>query len=186
MIKKLLTNIRRVSKMAEKKPSPKKPVVVRKITKVTRPMRKSVVKNPSAPKATGSGTTVKPITKSETFMKKGKAKGSNAGGAKGAAVPKGPTWPSSVPDKYKTKRGSLLSYMDEQTLRKKGYQSEEGKAKTREQMRSTQSKTGKPSGKMAPKKAAPAPKQKQKPRIFVGRGGGMRGGVSGTLDSQIK
>lgn len=172
--------------MAEKKPSPKKPVVVRKITKVTRPMRKSVVKNPSAPKATGSGTTVKPITKSETFMKKGKAKGSNAGGAKGAAVPKGPTWPSSVPDKYKTKRGSLLSYMDEQTLKKKGYQSEEGKAKTREQMRSTQSKTGKPSGKMAPKKKA-EPKPKPKRRIFVGRGGGMRGGAGGGgLFDQIK
>jgi hypothetical protein len=30
------------------------------------------------------------------------------------------------------------------------------------------------------------PKQKQKPRIFVGRGGGMRGGIAGSLDSQIK
>lgn len=172
--------------MAEKKPSPKKPVVVRKITKVTKPMTKPAVKNPSAPTGTGSGTSVKPITKSETFMKKGKAKGSNAGGAKGAAVPKGPTWPSSVPDKYKTKRGSLLSYMDEQTLKKKGYQSEEGKAKTKEQMRSTQSKTGKPSGKMAPKKTAPAPKPKPKRKLFIGRGGGMRGGVAGSLDSQIK
>lgn len=166
--------------MAEKKPSPKKPVVVRKITKVTRPMRKSVVKNPSAPKGAGSGTSVKPITKSETFMKKGKAKGMNSGGAKGAAIPKGGKFPSSVPEKYTTKRGSLLSYMDQQTFKSKGYESDDSKAKTKKQMASTQSKSGKPSGKITPKKKAEAPKkQAPKRRFFSGRGGGMRGGAGG-------
>ena len=164
--------------MAEKKPSPKKPTVVRKITKVKKPMTKPAVKNPSAPRGTGSGTSVKVITPSETFMKKGKAKGMNSGGAKGATVPKGPKFPSSVPEKYTTKRGSLLSYMDQQTFKSKGYESDDSKAKTKKQMASTQSKSGKPSGKITPKKKTP-PAPKPKRRIFTGRGGSMRGGSMG-------
>jgi hypothetical protein len=165
--------------MAEKKPGAKKPRPVVQITKVKKPMRKSVVRNPNAPKATGSGTTVKPITKSETFMKKGKAKGMNSGSAKNSSVPKGPKFPSSVPEKYKTPRRDALSWMDEQRFKKYGYQSDEGKAKTKKAMQSVQSGK-KPSQKIAPKKSTPAPKKKTpKRRLFVGRGGGMRGGAGG-------
>jgi hypothetical protein len=164
--------------MAEKKPGAKKPRPVVQITKVKKPMRKSVVRNPNAPKATGSGTTVKPITKSETFMKKGKAKGMNSGSAKNSAVPKGPKFPSSVPEKYKTPRRDALSWMDEQRFKKYGYQSDEGKAKTKKAMQSIQSGK-KPSQKIAPKKSAPAPKKSTpKRRIFVGRGG-RGGGIFG-------
>jgi hypothetical protein len=52
---------------------------VRKITKVTKPMSKSVARNPDAPKPVGSGTSVKVMTKSETAIKKGQAKGVNTG-----------------------------------------------------------------------------------------------------------
>lgn len=165
--------------MAEKKPGAKKPRPVTQITKVTKPMKKSVVRNPSAPKGTGSGTTVKPITKSETFMKKGKAKGSNAGSVKGATVPKGPKFPASVPEKYKTKPPAYgLRYMDEQTFKRYGYQSDESKAKTKKAAQSTQA--GKKPSKVTPKKKAEAPKKATpKRRFFSGRGGGMRGGMGG-------
>ena len=46
-------------------------------------IKKSAVKNPKAPKATGSGTSVKVITKSETAMKKGTAGRNRSGGKSG-------------------------------------------------------------------------------------------------------
>ena len=46
-------------------------------------IKKSAVKNPKAPKAIGSGTSVKVITKSETAMKKGTAGRNRSGGTAG-------------------------------------------------------------------------------------------------------
>lgn len=136
--------------MAEKKPSPKKPTVVRKITKVTKPMTKSAVKNPSAPRGTGSGTSVKVITPSETFMKKGKAKGMN-------------TPPGAKTKNYKSSNVDKM-IANSQTLLKRGTP--------------PANKGGKPSQVTPPKKKTP-PAPKQKRRIFTGRGGSMRGGSMG-------
>ena len=56
----------------------KNPVV--KITKVTKPLKKAAVKNPSAPSASGPrGGGVRVITKSETAMKKDKARSARTG-----------------------------------------------------------------------------------------------------------
>ena len=57
----------------KRKPNPVVKVVPKK------PLTKSTVKNPSAPKTTGSGTSVKVITKNETFMKKAKAASAKTG-----------------------------------------------------------------------------------------------------------
>lgn len=160
----------------------KKPVV--KVTKVTKPMKKSAVTNPFAPKGMGSGALpglVRPITKSETFMKKGKAKGMNTRPAAiNSSVPKGAKFPSSVPEKYKTKPKSALSYMDEQRLTKRGYESDASKAKTKKQAASSNPKGTKSNQGVKPKKKTPpAPKPTTpKSRFFGGRGmgGGMLGG----------
>lgn len=57
----------------KRKPNPVVKVAPKK------PLTKSTVKNPNAPKGTGSGTSVKVITKSETFMKKAKAASAKTG-----------------------------------------------------------------------------------------------------------
>ena len=106
--------------MAEKKPSPKKPTTVRKITKVTKPMTKSAVKNPKAPKATGSGTSVKIITKSETAMKKDKVRSAKTG-----TLPLTRTVTDSMKTSgkksYKASRGDQKLIDGTQQIGKKGY-----------------------------------------------------------------
>ena len=164
---------------------------VRKITKVTKPLTKSTVRNPDAPKGTGSGTSVKVITKSETFMKKNKARRDRTGMGRpqnASSFSKGKTVPSGPSTKYTYNRSAAENQTVKGTSARYGSSFAELRERDRA-LRSTQSKGGKPSQKITPKKKAapaPAPASKQKRRIFVGRGGGMRGGVSGTLDSQIK
>jgi hypothetical protein len=165
---------------------------VRKITKVTKPLTKSTVRNPDAPKGTGSGTSVKVITKNETFMKKDKARRDRTGMgrpqnassfSKGKTVPSGPS-----ATKYKSDRSKTADQTVRGTSARYGASFAELR-KRDEMMRSAAGAKGSKPTKVTPKKKAapaPAPASKQKRRIFAGRGGGMRGGVAGSLDSQIK
>jgi hypothetical protein len=140
-------------------------------------LKKSAVRNPSAPKPVGSGTKVTLLTKSESAMKRDKAAGRNRSGQSMSGKSGTST------KNYKTKlsdsrakseqrvkgtpdRGSMSSFND---LKKRD-----------EMMRSAAGgKGGKPT-KVTPKKKAEAPKkQAPKRRFFSGRGGGMRGGAGG-------
>jgi hypothetical protein len=144
-------------------------------------VKKSAVKNPSAPKPAGSGTSVKVITKSETAMKKGTA-GRNRSGIKS-----GGTELDYRRGMYITGPGKSTKYVTGQDNSLKGVPLKYDALKAQDKkMKSTQSSSGKPSQKITPKKKAVAPKPKPKRRLYIGRGGGMRGGVGGTLDSQIK
>jgi hypothetical protein len=169
---------------------------VTKIVKVTKPLTKSVVRNPDAPKSSmpASGL-VKPITKSEGFMKRDKARRDRSGigrpqnsgsYSKVTTVPRGPSTLAGfrVDDsakKYKAdKVGSANQIVKKSAAPKRD--ANFNQLKTRDsQMRSTQSGT-KPSQKITPKKpATPAPKKTTpKSRFFGGRGmrggGGMGGG----------
>lgn len=154
----------------------KNPVV--KITKVTKPLKKAVVRNPSAPTAAGPrGGGVRVITKSETFMKKDKARSARTG-----TLPLTKT----VTDSMKTSG-------------KKSYKASTGNQKLidntqafrgRQPRGPVNPKGANKSKGVTPKKKAEAPKSTQKPkrRLFTGRGGGMRGGVGGGGDmfGQIK
>jgi len=163
---------------------------VRKITKVTKPLTKSTVRNPDAPKGTGSGTSVKVITKSETFMKKDKARRDRTGMGRpqnASSFSKGKTVPSGPSTKYTSDRSKAADQTVRGTSARRGSTFAELRERDRA-LQSTQSKGGKPSQKITPKKKTePKPKPKPKRRIFVGRGGGMRGGAGGGgLFDQIK
>lgn len=154
---------------------------VRKITKVTKPMTKSVVRNPDAPKPVGAGAprgAVRVITPSETFMKKSKARRDRSGVgrpqnassfSKGRTVPPGP---NSASTKYKSDRGAS----SEQYLKGVGTYPPTfaSRKEEKKKMSSTQSKGAKSNQGVKPKKATP-PAPKPKPKRF-GRGGGLRGG----------
>ena len=157
----------------------KNPVV--KITKVTKPFRKPTVKNPTAPTAAGPrGGGVRVITKSETAMKKDKARSARTG-----TLPLTKTVTDSMKTSgkksYKASTGNQKLIEGTQQIGKRGYT-----GLTAAEKKALTAKGGKPS-KVAPKKKTEAPKQaKPKRRIFVGRGGGMRGGAGGGLFDQIK
>lgn len=142
-------------------------------------VKKSAVRNPSAPKPVGSGTSITVLNKGESAMKRGQA-GRNRSGK---PMPSKSSYKNKLSDsrakseqrvKGTPDRGSMSSFND---LKKRD-----------EMMRSAAGGKGNKPTKVTPKKKAEAPKPtvKQKRRIFVGRGGGMRGGVAGSLDSQIK
>jgi len=150
--------------------TPKKPVV--KITKVTRPLKKAAVKNPSAPSASAPrGGGVRVITKSETFMKKDKARRDRSGiGRPQNASAFKKTDAQSKPMKKSTGNQKLIE--GTQYLNSKGYTELKPGEKA-----AANTKGGKPT-KVTPKKSTPAPKKSTpKRRIFGGRGGG--GGLFG-------
>jgi hypothetical protein len=79
-----------------------------KVTKITgskRALAKGVVRNPDAPKPAPTSGAVKPITKSETFMKKGNAKDMNKPTGKGG-VPVGRG--GVTPKKYKESQSDKI------------------------------------------------------------------------------
>jgi hypothetical protein len=142
-------------------------------------VKKSAVRNPSAPKPVGSGTSITVLNKGESAMKRGQA-GRNRSGK---PMPSKSSYKNKLSDsrakseqrvKGTPDRGAMSSFND---LKRRD-----------EMMRSAAGGKGsKPSQKITPKKKAEAPSSsKPKRRIFAGRGGGMRGGVAGSLDSQIK
>jgi len=152
----------------------KNPVV--KVTKVTRPLKKATVKNPSAPSAaTPRGGGVRVITKSETFMKKDKARRTRTG-----TLPLYKTVTDSMKTSgkksYKPSTGNQKLIDATQYIRSKGYTS-----LTAAEKQAANVKGNKPT-KVTPKKKAEAPKKPApKRRFFTGRGGGMRGGSGGGL-----
>lgn len=144
-------------------------------------LKKSVVRNPDAPKPVGSGTSITILSKGESGMKRGQA-GRNRSGQSmsGKSSYKTKLSDSRAKSEQRVKntpdRGSMSSFND---LKKRD-----------EMMRSAAGgKGGKPSQKITPKKKAEAPKKKApKRRLYIGRGGGMRGGIGGGGDmiGQIK
>jgi hypothetical protein len=153
----------------------KNPVV--KITKVTKPLKKAVVRNPSAPTAAGPrGGGVRVITKSETFMKKDKARRDRTGVGRpqNASAFKKSSAQDKMPPARRTETQRLID----------GTQSFRGR-----QPRGPVNEKGNKPTKVTPKKKAEAPKKKApKRRLYIGRGGGMRGGIGGGGDmiGQIK
>jgi hypothetical protein len=150
----------------------KNPVV--KITKVTRPLKKATVKNPSAPSAAAPrGGGVRVITKSETFMKKDKARSAKTG-----SLPLTKT----VTDSMKTS-GKKSYKSDPKTV---SGQAILNNPKGSNVQKMVPNKGNKPT-KITPKKKAEAPKKAApKRRLFVGRGRGGGGdellrGVTGDL-----
>ena len=143
----------------------KNPVV--KITKVTKPFKKATVKNPSAPTAAGPrGGGVRVITKSETFMKKDKARRDRTGVGRpqnASAFKK-----SSAQDKMPPARRTETQKLIDNTQSFRG-----------RQPRGPVNEKGNKPTKVTPNKKAEAPKPKPKRKLFVGRGGGMRGGSGG-------
>ena len=152
----------------------KNPVV--KVTKVTRPLKKATVRNPSAPSAAAPrGGGVRVITKSESFMKKDKARRTRTG-----TLPLYKTVTDSMKTSgkksYKPSTGNQKLIDATQYIRSKGYTS-----LTAAEKQAASAKGNKPT-KVTPKKKAEAPKKPApKRRFFTGRGGGMRGGSGGGL-----
>jgi hypothetical protein len=149
-------------------------------------VKKSAVRNPSAPKPVGSGTSVTLLNKGESAMKRAKAAGRDRSGnsASGKATTPTKNYKTSLSQsvtkaeqrvKNTPDRGSMSSFND---LKKRD-----------EMMRSAAGGKSKKSSGVTPKKKAEAPKSaKPKRKLFMGRGGGMRGGVGGGGDmfGQIK
>jgi hypothetical protein len=136
-------------------------------------VKKSAVRNPSAPKPVGSGTSVTLLNKAESVMKRDKAAGRNRSGQ---SMNK-----SKSPNKsYKTKFSDSLTNTEQRVkgTPDRGSMSSYNDLKARDaMMRSAAGGKGqKTSGMTPPKKTPPTPKRKG--RIFVGRGGagGMGGG----------
>lgn len=140
------------------------------------PLKKAAVKNPSAPTAAGPrGSGVRVITKTESFMKKDKARSARLG-----TLPLTKTVTDSMKTSgkksYKPSRGDQKLIDASQYIRSKGYTS-----LTAAERAAANEKRNKPT-KITPKKKAEAPKKPAPTRrFFTGRGGGMRGGSGGGL-----
>lgn len=150
--------------------STKKTIVVSPKGRLTKP----VVRNPSAPTAAGPrGGGVRVLTKSESALKKDKARVARTG-----QLPITRTVTDSMKTSgkksYKASTGNQKLYEGTQSIGSKGYTPLKPGEKS-----AGNTKGGKPS-KVTPKKKAEAPKkQAPKRRFFSGRGGGMRGGAGG-------
>ena len=146
----------------------KNPVV--KITKVTKPLKKAAVKNPSAPSASGPrGGGVRVITKSESAMKKDKVRSAKTG-----TLPLTRTVTDSMKTSgkksYKASRGDQKLIDGTQQIGKKGYTplTAAEKRAANEKMKSK--------GVTPPKKKTPpAPAPKRRPGLRGFGGGGMFG-----------
>ena len=165
---------------------------VRVITGTKRALTKSVVRNPDAPKGVGSGAasgSVRVITKSESMLKREKAmrertgygRSMNASAySKTTTVPRGPKTLAGykIDDSAKYKADRPGSAKQSVAGTNVGYGATLANVKRRdEKMRSATGKGNKPT-KITPKKKAEAPKKAApKRRLFVGRGGGGRGGM---------
>jgi len=119
---------------------------------------------------------VKVITKSETAMKKGKLKGSNASGSKSAAVPKGG---AARPEKYKPTKLSE-KVLNQQYLKSRGFLDVRPSDK-----KAANTKGGKSSS-VAPKTKTPATPPKPKGRSGRGMGGLGFGGSGGMFGRKNK
>lgn len=151
----------------------KNPVV--KITKVTKPLKKATVKNPSAPSASAPrGGGVRVITKTESAIRRDKARVAKTG-----QLPITRTITDSKKSGKKSypKRGEFQKLYDsDQTLTKKGYVplTAAEKRAANEKMKSK--------GVTPPKKKTPPASKPPKKSVlskFRGRGGGV-GGVGGS------
>lgn len=138
------------------------------------PLKKSAVRNPDAPKSMGAAAprgAVRVITKSETAMKKDKARSARTG-----TLPLNRTVTDSMKTSgkksYKPSTGNQKLIEGTQQIGKRGYT-----GLTAAEKKALTTKGGKPS-KVAPKKAE-APKTTTKRRIFIGRGRGGGGGLFG-------
>jgi hypothetical protein len=156
---------------------PKKPVVM--ITKAKKPLTKSTVKNPSAPSAAAPrGGGVRVITKSETFMKKDKARRTRTG-----TLPLYKTVTDSMKTSgkksYKPSTGNQKLIEGTQQIAKKGYI-----GLTAAEKKAINPKGGKPS-KVTPKKNTP-PAPKPKGRSGRGMGGLGFGGGGGMFGRKNK
>jgi hypothetical protein len=145
----------------------KNPVV--KITKVTKPLKKATVKNPSAPSASSPrGGGVRVITKNETFMKKETARRTRNG-----TLPLTKTVTDSMKrsgnKSYKTSTGNKKLIEGTQVLNKKGYTPLKPGEKA-----AANTKGGKSSG-VKPRKVVQAPKPKGRFGLMLGGGSGIFG-----------
>ena len=150
-------------------------------------LKKSAVRNPSAPKPVGSGTSVTLLNKGESAMKRAKAAGRDRSGNPASGKAKTRT------KNYKTSLSQSVTKADQRVkgTPDRGAMSSFNDLKRRDEMMRSAAggKGSKPSQKITPKKKAEAPKKKApKRRLYIGRGGGMRGGIGGGGDmiGQIK
>jgi len=129
---------------------------------------KPAVKNPNAPRGTGSGASagsVKILTKTESALKKGKGQ-SNKSDEK-RTPPPGRNRNMTQQEKYKKSTGNQRLIESTQQIAKKGYI-----GLTTAEKKAINPKGQKTSGMTPPKKTPPAPKPK-------GRGGRGFGGMGG-------
>ena len=138
---------------------------------ITGPLKKETIKNPKAPKGTGSGAgpgSVRVLTPTESALKKR------------TVEPGKKTTPSKTYGTYsararESQKIAGTNYQSGMSLRE--YQNQ------KKLMKTVNAKANKPT-KTTAKKAAPAKKTPAKRRLFVGRGrggGGMLGGSGGGL-----
>ena len=160
---------------------------VRVITGVTRPFKKATVRNPNAPKSIGSGAapgSVRVITSTEGAMKRDKAGRNRSGISKNNRDSSGKSPKvggfSLKPDSTRygsASRGSERFQKIKGTSFGYGMSANDVKARDA-MMRGIAGDKGSKPSKVTPKKKAEAPKKAApKRRLFVGRGGGGRGGM---------
>jgi hypothetical protein len=145
-------------------------------------LRKSVVRNPKAPKPVGSGTSVTLLNKAESFMKREKAAGRNRSG--GSMNGK-----STTPTKnYRTSLSGSVAKADQRVkgTADRGRMSSFDELRSRDaQMRAAAGGKGNKPSKVTPKKKAEAPKKPAPKSRFLGRTGlrgfGGGGGLYGNM-----
>jgi hypothetical protein len=143
-------------------------------------VKKSAVKNPSAPKPVGSGTSVTLLNKAESFMKRQKAAGRNRSGQ--SMNGKSPT-----PTKnYRTSLSGSLSKIDQSVkgTADRGRMSSFDDLKSRDaQMRAAAGGKGNKPTKVTPKKKTPPTPPKSRFKSRPGLRGGMGFGGGGLFGS---
>jgi hypothetical protein len=145
---------------------------------ITGPLKKETIKNPKAPKGTGSGAStgsVRVLSKTESMLKREKAMRERSG-----KLPLYKTVTDSMKTSgnksYKPSTGNQKLIDATQYIRSKGYTS------LRVAEREAANQKGNKPTKITPNKKAEAPKKPATTRrFFTGRGGGMRGGSGGGL-----
>jgi hypothetical protein len=148
---------------------------------ITGPLKKETIKNPNAPKGTGSGASagsVRVLSKSESFLKREKAMRERSGrGVPMNTTPFKKSDTKSKPYNRTSPRNTVANASIPSAGGRYAMSFNEYKEYLRI-VKSAQPKIEKPTKTTPKKKTEPKPKPKPKRKLFVGRGGG-RGGSAG-------
>ena len=151
---------------------------------ITGPLKKETIKNPNAPKGTGSGASagsVRVLSKSESFLKREKAMRERSGrGVPMNTTPFKKSDTKSKPYNRTSPRNTVGNASIAGAGGKYGMNLTDYRESLKK-LKSAQPKIEKPTKTTPKKKTEPKPKPKPKRKLFVGRGGGMRGGSGGGL-----